>query len=400
VSARLGRLLSVTGYVYGWYILPAVLGLGGVLYYWGAGLDFDANVWRPAKAVLDGHSPYPPPDLTALFGHATFLYPPPLLWVDVPLSLLPHAVARGAFWALSAGAVYAGLRAAGIRDRRVQFCAAISFPVWFAEIFGNPTLLLMVPLALAWRHRDRPWAVGAAVGAAVALKLVLWPLGLWLLATRRVRGSAIAVATALASVFGTWALIGFQGLGDYPRLVRIFSETSGGPRGYTISTFAHHLGLSTWAGRGIQLACGLALLALIVRVAGSEQGDRRAFSLAVVAALVVSPMVEIHYLAVLLVPLAVACPDYGRPWQLVRAAWIFALMPHGSDQILHDHGRVLHSIGPVPTIPQLLVVLGFLAGVAVVTCRPPGGFRRVRAGLAVRAPVRPPRTARAQDAAA
>ena len=55
--------------------------------------------------------------------------------------------------------------------------------------YGNLTVLLVLPLALAWRYRDRARVVGLAVGVAVAAKLFVWPLVVWLLLTRRFRAA-------------------------------------------------------------------------------------------------------------------------------------------------------------------------------------------------------------------
>jgi hypothetical protein len=374
--ADLARFGSYTAYVYGWYTLPAVL-VGLALWYMlkEHGIDFDANVWQPGKAVLHGNSPYPKPELPALVGHTTFLYPPVLLPLSASLSLMPYAVARGLFVLLAIAAVAGALRVAGVRDWRVYLCGCLSFPVWYGVVLGNPTLLLLLPLALAWRHREKPWAVGLAVGCLVAFKLVLWPLGLWLLATRRIRASAVAVASSLVAVFGAWAVIGFKGLADYPHLLRMFSDTTAGPRAFTLSTLGRQLGFSGGMAHGIQWACGLTLLALVVVVAQRTDGDRRAFSIAIAAALVITPVVEEKYLALLLVPLALARPSFGTAWRLVRWGWIFALVPRGHFHAIPYHGHLLQPIGRTPSIPQLLIVLAFIGGIAWATGRSPRATR-------------------------
>src|SRR4051794_29481727 len=129
---RLVGFAKFTGHVYGWYTLPWVL-VGLALFYMlkEHGIDYDANVWLPAKAVLHGQSPYPKPELAALVGHTTFLYPPILLAVDVPLAVLPYAVGRAVFVVLTIAAVLGALRIADVQDRRVYLCAGLSFPVWY-----------------------------------------------------------------------------------------------------------------------------------------------------------------------------------------------------------------------------------------------------------------------------
>ena len=56
-------------------------------------------------------------------------------------------------------------------------------------MYGNVSLLVFA-VALAWRFRDKAWAVGSLIGLAVAVKLFLWPLAVWLAITRRSFGFA------------------------------------------------------------------------------------------------------------------------------------------------------------------------------------------------------------------
>ncbi len=108
----------------------------------------------------------------------------------------------------------------GVRDWRCHVLAVTSPVVVHGLFYGNLTILLLVPLALAWRYRDRPRVAGIAVGVAVAAKLFVWPLVVWLLLTRRFRAAAWAAGSAVVLVLGAWALIGFEGLIDYPALLR------------------------------------------------------------------------------------------------------------------------------------------------------------------------------------
>jgi Glycosyltransferase family 87 len=379
LATRAREFASYTGHVYVWYALPFVV-TGLALWYWarGAGTDFDANVWFPAKAVLHGESPYPQPELSALVGHATFLYPPPILLLDLPLAVFPHFVSRTLFWFLTIGSVAWSLWILGVRDRRIYLVALLAYPVWLAHVFGNPTLLLIVPLALAWRYRDDPWRGGLAVGCAIALKLIVWPLGLWLLATRRLRATAVAAGTSLVLVVTTWAAIGFRGLADYPHLLRMFSETTAAPRAFTITTLGTKIGIDSSIGRVMQLACGIALLGCVCVLARRTDGDRRAFSMAIVVALVISPVIEIWYLALLLVPLAIVQPTYSRVWGMVWLFWLFPIVPRGPIQVVDDHGVALHSLGRIPSVPQLCIAALFVIGLAYIITRAPGSPRQVR----------------------
>lgn len=399
------RLLVRTGSVLGWVVLPAVLLVWAVVHIaQGAGIDFDANVWQPAKAVLDGRSPYPPPQIEALV-RPSFLYPPLLLGLDIPLSVLPHDIARGVFWVLEAVVVLAALRLAGVEDRRVLVWGSLSFPVFYSESLGNPTILLMLPLAVAWRWRDRPWVAGVAVGLAGALKLIVWPLGVWLLVTRRWRAAVIAAGAAALGVAVPWLAIGFDGFRDYPHVASLYAEHNGRPRAMTVATLVHRAGLSWSAGHVAQWVCGITLLVLAAVVARRVDGDRRAFSLAVVAALVLSPIVWVQYTALLLIPLAVARPTFTWEWQVVRASWLFLLLPRGQAMVVAVDGRLLKTAGYVPTLWRLLAVLAFIAAIAWITGSAPGApagaarrRHRDRSTDAVRqaGPAAPPRSAGAR----
>ena len=130
-------------------------------------------------------------------------------------------------------------------------------------------------VALPRACRDR----GLALGAAVAAKLFVWPLVVWLLLTRRFRAAAWAAGSAVVLVLGAWALIGFEGLRDYPTLLRAVQDV------YAVRS----LSVSTVAGaprrarrrrrRDRRRVAGIALHRVAAWLARRTDGDRRAFAL-------------------------------------------------------------------------------------------------------------------------
>ena len=58
---------------------------------------------------------------------------------------------------------------------------------------GNMALLLVLLLALISHFRERPVLCGVLVAVAVTAKPILWPLAIWLIATRRWRSAATAL---------------------------------------------------------------------------------------------------------------------------------------------------------------------------------------------------------------
>ncbi len=84
---------------------------------------------------------------------------------------------------------------------------------------------------------------------------------------------------------------------------------------------ASALGLGEIAGRVLAIAVGTSLLAWCAVLA--RRGDEaRSFTCAVAATLAWSPIVWLHYLVVLLVPMAIHRPRFTPLWLLPVLLWI------------------------------------------------------------------------------
>jgi hypothetical protein len=62
---------------------------------------------------------------------------------------------------------------------------------------------LWPPIAMAilvWRYRDASGRAGLALGLACGARFLLWPLGVWLLATQRARSALVAALITVASL--------------------------------------------------------------------------------------------------------------------------------------------------------------------------------------------------------
>jgi hypothetical protein len=183
----------------------------------------------------------------------------------------------------------------------------------------TPVLLLLA--AIAWRWRDRRWVSGSALAAALSLKLFLWPLLVWFLATRRFGAAGIAAGLALVATLGAWAVIGFEGMTSYPELLRLLTDIVE-TVGLSLVALGDQAGLPSGLARTLPLLVGIPLLAAVFVVARREDGDRRAFSLAVIAAIAITPIVWLHYFTLLVLPLALARPRLAWPWALMWAFWL------------------------------------------------------------------------------
>jgi len=120
------------------------------------------------------------------------------------------------------------------------------------------------------------------------------------------------VAVAAVLVLGSWAAIGFTGLADYPDVLRRLQDVVE-LDSYTVYVVALDAGASTTVARALWLAVGIAVLAWVV-VAARRGREREAFVLALAAALLLTPIVWLHYFALLLVVVALARTTLSLVW--------------------------------------------------------------------------------------
>jgi hypothetical protein len=270
-----------------------------------------------------------------------------MLIAATPISALPYEAAAISWFLLSALTLLLSLRILGVRDPR---CVAVTFawlPVLHALALGALEPILVFGAAAAWRWRDSVTAPAIAIASVVVAKLVLWPLGLWLLVTRRLRTFWTALAVGAVVTLGAWAVIGFSGMVEYPHLLSnlSFVEQADG-----VSLVAGLLaaGATPAVAHGIAFAAAGALLLTAWRIIRSPNGDRRALGLAVIAGLSASSIVWPQFLVLLIVPIALCSPSLSPMWFVPLLTWI----------------------GPVPrTHGRLLLILPYLAVEAIIVFR-------------------------------
>lgn len=272
-----------------------------------------------ADAVLDGRSPYPALDDPILEDQKGYVYPPQLLLALLPLTLLPIDVVAVLVALGMLGLVGVTLYLLGVRDVACYAAAALWMPTASGVLLSNVSIPFAFALAVAWRYRDKVWPSGLALGLSVSSKLVLWPMFVWMLVTLRLRATLAALLVGIVVTFGAWAVIGFDGLAGYPDLLRRLSEIQS-ERSYSIVGMTATLGLPQGVGRALTLAVGVALLLGCV-VLARRGDDFRSFTCAIVATLALSPIVWLHYLVVLLVPLAIARPRFSPLWLMPVLLW-------------------------------------------------------------------------------
>jgi alpha-1,2-mannosyltransferase len=290
-----------------------------LLWHGSGGVDFHV-FWKAAREIGDGQTPYDPAGLDHLrraaeqnLAHpqkdqAWAAYPPALYVLLVPFGLLPWPVAAAIVMPLLALTPYLALRVMGVRDWRCYAAAYGSIPVAHSILMGTISTALMLGLALVWRGRSTI-AAGAAI---VVAKLFVWPVAVAVVALQGIRRAALLTAVALAAAVASWAVIGFADITRYPAMLSDLSAAEAHDS-FSPTGFAYAMGAPPALGTYLGIAFGLVLLALALR-AGLRGRRDRCFTLVIVAALAMSPIVWTHYLVLLFLPLAARYPRFNVVW--------------------------------------------------------------------------------------
>jgi Glycosyltransferase family 87 len=320
-----GVTLSVLGLAH----VPA----GGVLF------DFRGGLYDAGQAISHGHSPYQPAFLahqaaimraggiaqgeTVKHLFSIPVYPAPANVAVVPLSLLPFWLAGTLFTLLSLAAMIFGLRLLGVSDWRCTALALLCWPFIYGLYLGALGPFLLLGAGVAWRWRARLWAPAIAIASLVVTKIFPWPLAVWLLITRRFAAAALAVAIGSVVTLAAWAVTGFGGLAQYPQMLSNLSFIQEG-RAVSLVAVLLAVGLTAGTASAVALAASLALLGFAWRIARRPDGDRKAFGLAIIAALTSTPIVWEHYMVLLFVPIALASPRLSPVWFLPPSAHLIS----------------------------------------------------------------------------
>lgn len=304
--------------------------------------DFHHELYPQTKLLLDGVDPFPDPGWDPLAA-PNFIWPPLAGYVVAPLTLLPPGAADVVIAMLGLAALVLALWLVGVRDWRVYgvFC------LW-PEVVGEMRVAHLTPVlalgaAVAWRTRRTRGAPGLAIGLATSVKFLMWPLVVWLAATRRTRDVLVMVVVVGASLL---LVLPYTGLDAYLRsllrLGRAFDQDS-----YTVFGMLVQAGAPETAARAAMLLVGGALLLATWRY--------RSFTLAIAAALALSPIVWLDYFVLAAIPLGVYRPRLSWVWFAPLATW-------GLEGAGLGIGEAWHTV-------RLLGVFAVVLGVALVAER-------------------------------
>jgi alpha-1,2-mannosyltransferase len=305
VIAPLLLVAFIAGDVWNWHRVPRTP------------VDFHI-FWTAGQHYLHRQSPY---------GHSlseAFVYPPPAALLFAPLAVLPYHVAAGLFLVASLAAVILGLWLAGVRDRRVYAAAFVSPAVLTALTIGTITPLLLLGLAAVWHFRNKR-RVAVAAALLMVFKLFLWPVLIWLLWTRRQRAAFEAVALSVLLTIVSWAWVGFADVWRYSSILDHLAGAEGA-KSYSLAS-----------GRAGQVLVAAAVVASLWF--GRRLGERRLFALAITGALLASPIVWLHYFALVTAVLAVLEAPLAY-WLIPALLWVTPLQQTGGET-----WRVLVALG-------------------------------------------------------
>jgi hypothetical protein len=318
----------------------------------------DWEIFRnAARAALHGHSPYTAVTPAALAHNDQFVYPPITALLVAPVAVLPDLAGRALVLLLTLACVGLALRLLGVRDWRCYGLALLTAPVLNTVSLGTLSSAMLLGVAAAWRFRDRRYVTELATAVTAVAKVFAWPLVVWLVATRRLRAAAATCAIAVALVVGGWAAIGFAGLSGYPHLLQALSKVEAVKSYSLVGLLRLHGG----AAAALTAVLGVVVVVAVVAAARGAKGDRRSLSVAVAGALLATPVLWLHYLVLLFVPIALARPRLSALWFAPLAFWVTPLA---------------HSEGSVWRTCFALAVSAAIVGRAVAPATSVAGLRR------------------------
>lgn len=298
-----------------------------------------------ARAVLSGVIPYLPiPDLArqfigplpldAAFLHPTS-HPPPVAILALPLGLLEYQQAAVVWFVFEIGcvcvAVYLLLNWSGVGAHpwTLLLCTLAVFmwnPFWEELVFGQLMALLFVMLLLSWQALRANHSVrgGILLGVVVGLKLIGWPIVLFLILRKNWRAAGAAVATVVATNGIAVLLMGHEAVLYY--YAKVGSMVSSLYRAYVFNFSLWSVGWRLFDGTGSPIIAGVeappvlvspvlaravaVILPLLLVIVGIILAYRArdfdsAFALVVCVSILVNPVAWNHYLILATLPLCV-----------------------------------------------------------------------------------------------
>lgn len=362
-----------------------------------------------ARAVLTGENPYLPlPVLAAehlgalptpVFPHPT-PHPPPVALLALPLGWLDYELAARVWFVLEllflAAVCGLLLRTVGA-PVRLWLAGALLLtllmwsPVSEELAIGQLMLLLLLCLTLLWRavRAGDDLQAGIFLGAMLSLKLMGWPLAMWLALQRKWRALAATAVTVIVAHIAAALLMGWQPVVDY--YLRVGGEVAPLYQAHAGNFSLWTVGWRLLDGTGSPVLVGITAppliaapswapylsLALPVAVTGIGLLAARGrdieggFGVLLCLSLLVNPVAWSHYLTLTLVPLTIAGRRLLRlnfPASLTVHFVLISLLlwlPRGTlNALIATLGAAPGSVAP--QVPFVVSLLSLLPAVAVL----------------------------------
>jgi hypothetical protein len=336
---------------YLFYLLSFVIGLLGIIIV--AQSFSDENIWRKdfledylsARAILLGLNPYQPlSELAVIQGyslpHGMFLHPNPhspfLVVLSIPFGLFFYKVSACLNVALEICCLVFSVvflaKWLGLKLTPLTTCAIVwlSFgwgAVWENLALGqtNLTVLALLVVGLWGLTTERYRIGGIAIGCAITLKIIFWPLLVLVAVYRKAKVFTAACATLVALNSAAICVLGYQAIENYyrhvtPAVASYYRAFSGNMSLWSVGwklfegTGSHALvGISVpplvdiprmapFISYGLVVLLFCVSLFLSVRVRNIEA----AYAVMISFSLLMTPLCWSHYLVVTAIPFAYA----------------------------------------------------------------------------------------------
>ena len=220
------------------------------------------------------------------------------------------------------------LRLLGVRDWRCYGLALLTAPVLDTVSLGALSSAMLLGVAAAWRYRDRPYVAAPITALTAVAKLFRWPLFVWLLATRRIRGLRCRRRFVLSSCSSA---AGRRSASPAARLPTPAARSLAGG-GDSELLLVGLVRLDGGAATALTVLLAVAVRSAVVLAARGPTGTVARSRSPIAGALVATPVLWLHYLVLLFVPIALARPRLSALWFVPLAFWV--------SPIAHSNGSV------------------------------------------------------------
>lgn len=297
-----------------------------------------------AKALLNNIAPYAPipvlsnqilgPLPVDMLQHPT-PHPPPIAIISLPLGMLTYRQAAAAWFALELVCIVIcsyGLLRYFSKPQKPLALLVLTFsilawnPVTVELIVGQLMVLVLVCLIGAWQmlRKQKEWWGGLLLGCAISIKLIAWPILVYLALCKRWRAVTATCLTVILSNLVSALFMGFETVATY--YFKIGPSVASLYHSYISNFSLWSLSWKVLEGTGSKVLVGitappliiapelaeytaciipLAILATGLCLALKTADFDISFGILICASLLVSPVTWYHYLVLALIPLTV-----------------------------------------------------------------------------------------------